>query len=114
MARPKNDGRGRIGGRQKGTPNRASTELRDWLQKLLTDHQSQIEKDLKMISPEERLRVLSGLLNYVLPKQQSITAEASIQAEYQELEKLLRTAPEEAIDRIAEKVLEMQEANTDE
>lgn len=114
MARPRNDGRGRIGGRQKGTPNRASTELRDWLNKLLCDHQSQIEKDLKLIAPEERLRILSGLLNYVLPKQQSITAEASIQAEYAELENLLKTAPEEAIDRIAAKVLEMQESNTDE
>ena len=29
MARSKDDGRGRLGGRAKGTPNKVTTELRD-------------------------------------------------------------------------------------
>ena len=35
MTRQKNDGRGRLGGRQKGTPNKVTATLREWVADLL-------------------------------------------------------------------------------
>ena len=50
-----------------------------------------------------------SLLNYVLPKQQSMTAEAVAEAEIKELERLIDVMPDEAADRIAAKIMELQE-----
>ena len=35
MARQKNDGKGRLGGRAKGTPNKATTDLKTWVASIL-------------------------------------------------------------------------------
>lgn len=74
MGRNKNDGYGKFGGRQQGTPNKVSSELKDWIAQLLNDGKEQFLADLKELKPSERVRVYTGLLNYVLPKQQAITA----------------------------------------
>ena len=113
MARPKNDGRGRIGGRAKGTPNKTTSTVKEWLTKLIQDNRQQVEDDLRNVLPEERLRIIASLLNYVVPKQQTVSIEESMAAEYKELERLLQTAPDEAIDRIAERIKEMENYNKD-
>ena len=77
MARPKNDGKGRIGGRAKGTPNKATKNMREWLTKLLAKNRKQIEKDLQSLEPKDRIAMLERLMQYVLPKQQAIKAEIS-------------------------------------
>lgn len=111
MARQKNDGRGRIGGRAKGTPNKTTSTVKEWLTKLIQDNRQQVEDDLRNVLPEERLRIIASLLNYVVPKQQTVSIEESMAAEYRELERLLQTAPDEAIDRIAERIKEMESYN---
>lgn len=73
MARQKNDGKGRLGGRVKGTPNKATTDLKTWVASILDDGREQFQKDLENLEPSERVRVYVGLLNYVLPKQSAIT-----------------------------------------
>lgn len=73
MARQKNDGKGRMGGRQKGTPNKVTANVRDWLSELINKNRNQIESDLKRLDPKDRLQVLEKLLQYVLPKQQSVS-----------------------------------------
>ena len=75
MARPKNDGKGRIGGRAKGTPNKATKNMREWLTKLLAKNRKQIEKDLQALEPKDRIMLLEKLMQYVIPKQQNIKAE---------------------------------------
>lgn len=45
-----------------------------------------------------------GLLNYSLPKLQSISADEMLDAEYRRLERLLESAPDEAINLIAERI----------
>lgn len=74
MARQKNDGRGRMGGRQKGTPNKVTASVREWLAALIDKNRRQIEKDLKALEPKERLQVLERLMQYVVPKQQAMSA----------------------------------------
>ena len=75
MARQPNDGRGRLGGRSKGTPNKSTAELREWVQKLVQSNMAQVKRDLKELEPKERLDVIERLMRYVLPRQQAITAE---------------------------------------
>lgn len=74
MARPKNDGKGRIGGRSKGTPNKTTATVKTWVATLLSKNRKQIEADLKGMTPADRVKVLFGLLPYVIPKQQALEA----------------------------------------
>ena len=105
--RKKNDGKGRLGGRAKGTPNKVTTDLKTWVASILDDGRERFAESLEGLEPSEYIKTFTGLLNYVLPKQQAISVEAQIEAEYRELEKLLETAPKDFIDRIAEKIIEL-------
>lgn len=68
MPRSKNDGRGRMGGRAKGTPNKSLSSLREWVEQIVNDNRAQVEKDLKSLEPSERIRFIEKLIGYVLPK----------------------------------------------
>lgn len=74
MAREKNDGKGRLGGRQKGTPNKVTSTVKDWLAQLIDKNRKQVERDLKELEPMERLRVIEKFMGYVIPKQQAVSA----------------------------------------
>lgn len=71
MARQKNDGKGRMGGRAKGTPNKVTRPLKEWLCYLVDENREQIESDLKALSPKDRLIMFEKLLQYVVPKQKT-------------------------------------------
>lgn len=111
MGRKAQDGRGRLGGRKKGTPNKITGDLKSWVSDLLNNNRRQFEEDLRELLPTERVKILSGLFNYVIPKQSSISIEEQVEAETQVLTRLLNEAPDEAIDKIAERVLALQELN---
>lgn len=113
MPRPKNDGRGRLGGRAKGTPNKTTSTVKEWLTQLVDSNRKQIEKDLKAMEPAERVKLFALLLNYIVPKQQAVSVEATMQAEYQEMEKLLQNAPDAVIDKIAERIKEIERYNNE-
>ncbi len=68
MARKKDDGRGRLGGRTKGTPNKISGTVKEWLQAVIDNNREQFEDDLKSLEPNERIKVISNLFQYVVPK----------------------------------------------
>lgn len=55
-------------GRPKGTPNRVTTTIRNWLVELINGNREQIEKDLKRLEPKDRLAFIEKLLPYLLPK----------------------------------------------
>jgi hypothetical protein len=73
-----------------------------------------MKRDLKQLEPKERLMIFERLMQYTLPKQQSISVEAQIQAEYGALEKLLSNAPDEAIKAITERVIRLNQLNKQE
>jgi len=62
MARPKNDGRGRIGGRAAGTTNKVKTN-KDFVLSLLKKNKARFELDLEAMTPYERARILAFLLS---------------------------------------------------
>lgn len=77
MPRQKNDGRGRMGGRRKGTPNRATATLKEWVADLLDRNRVRIEEDLEALEPRDRLLMLEKLMGYVMPKCKAEEEEAS-------------------------------------
>lgn len=74
MARQKNDGKGRIGGRQKGTPNKVTASVKDWVAQVIDKNRRQMERDIKALEPKDRLQMLEKLMQYVVPKQQAVSA----------------------------------------
>lgn len=78
-------GREKTGGRAKGTPNKTTTDLKDWVFRLLQRNLKQIEKDLKELDSKERLILFEKLLRYVLPRQQAVTADMSLGLNEEEL-----------------------------
>ena len=64
-------------GRTPGTPNKVTTELRQWVSNLIDSNREQIEKDLMSVEPDKRLVMLEKLMQYVLPKQQQIVEDKS-------------------------------------
>lgn len=67
-------------GRPKGTANKATTELRQWIKNLLDDNREQLIKDFKKLDPADRWRVTEKLIQYVTPKMQNVEATIDINA----------------------------------
>ena len=58
----------KYGGRQKGTPNRLTKELRTILKNVLYNELDNIEELLESLEPKERLELVIKLIPFVLPK----------------------------------------------
>lgn len=95
-------------GRPKGSKNIRNVKLNEVVKNLLEDNIQQLKDDLRTLEPNERVKAITNLLAYAIPKQTSISATAKIETEFAQLEKLLQNAPEEAVQAIASKVLQMQ------
>lgn len=109
--RKKNDGKGRMGGRKAGTPNKVTGTVKEWIASIIDGNRKQFEDDLEKLEPGERVRIISNLLQYVTPKMQSISPAEMLEAEYRKLEELLESAPDEAIDEIVERVKRLKDGS---
>lgn len=65
-------------GRPKGTPNKVTGEMRKWLQSFLDNNREQIEEDFRALDPPQRLQMFERLLQYTLPKMQSVRAKIDL------------------------------------
>ena len=69
----KRDSKGRIiegsGGRPKGAKNKVTAEVKEKFQQLIDSYSiEQMKEDLLELEPVERLRVMTGLLDFFIPK----------------------------------------------
>lgn len=78
MSRNKNDGKGRLGGRAKGTPNRVTATVKEWLSELIDNNRQRIENDIELLEPKDRLQIMERLMQYVIPKQQAVKADVDL------------------------------------
>ena len=62
MGRLKNDGRGRLGGRTKGTTNKPLVPLNEWVLGMVNRNRSRFEKDVETLTPQERAKVFANLI----------------------------------------------------
>jgi len=63
----------KYGGRQKGTPNKLTKELRSVLKDILYQELEQIQEHLDTLNSKERVELLIKLMPYALPKVTSIS-----------------------------------------
>ena len=71
MAAPK--GHKKWGGRSKGATNKTTRQLRETISDFLTKNFEKIERDFNKLSPKEKLKAYCDLLQYGLPKLQSVS-----------------------------------------
>ena len=67
----------KYGGRQKGTPNKLTKELRSVLKDILYQELEQIQEHLETLNPKERVELLIKLMPYALPKVTSVSYTAN-------------------------------------
>ena len=65
-------GHRKTGGRAAGTPNKTTTELREQLQQVVQTILAELPETLSTMEPADRIRVLTILMPYVMPKLTSI------------------------------------------
>jgi hypothetical protein len=65
-------------GKPKGAKNKVNSQMRDLIQQLFDNNFDTIQQDLEELDPKDRLKFLSDLLPYLLPKLQSTTHSTKI------------------------------------
>lgn len=77
MAGGRQKGTIKTGGRQKGSPNKVTSAVKECISKMLTDYTNSetFLKDFAGLEPKERLMIAEKLMNYVVPKMQSVAVE---------------------------------------
>lgn len=68
MSREK--GQPKTGGREKGTPNRVTKNIREWIFDIIQENTDTLETDLKSLEPKERWQIINGLLPYIVTKRE--------------------------------------------
>lgn len=70
--RVKGDGKGRQGGRQKGTPNKVNKEKRELIGKFIADKWDDFVQSYEKLDPEKKCHIMVDLLPFAIPKLSSI------------------------------------------
>lgn len=58
----------KTGGRQQGTPNIVTRELRSVLKQIVANELQQLQTTIQGMEPEKRIDIILKLIPYVLPK----------------------------------------------
>ena len=63
----------KTGGRQLGTPNKTTSELRRVLKHMVDNELQNLQDNINELEPKERIELLIKLLPYVMPKVQTVS-----------------------------------------
>lgn len=68
---PFEKGHKKVGGRQQGSKNKATSKVREAFTNLLEDNLDQLREDFKELEPKDRIRLFMELSKYVIPQLKS-------------------------------------------
>ena len=74
----------KTGGRQAGTPNKVTTEIRNFLSSLVFDNIDLITQDFRQLTTEQRMILLPKILPYIAPKMRPQTDDETDKQERRE------------------------------
>lgn len=82
----------KTGGRQKGTPNKATLLGKSAIVELLTDYNNSglMASDFATLDPKDRLAIAEKLMQYVMPKMQSTSVDLTTGQDTKTIEDMLR------------------------
>lgn len=92
-------GHKKVGGRRAGTPNKATSSLRNWVRLFVTRNTKQMQSDLDALDPKDRLVMLEKFMRYTIPQQQAVSASV-------DLNELTDEQLNQVVEQIAANVLE--------
>ena len=58
----------KTGGREKGTPNKSTASIREAISEIVSENLPQLKMDIKSLAPKDRIKAITDLASYVLPK----------------------------------------------
>jgi hypothetical protein len=105
--RGRKTGTPKTGGRQPGSQNKISGEIKSWLNSIIKENKPLFKENLKKLEPDKHVQAIEKLLAYFVAKPQNL----DIQIEYMELERLLERTPEQYIEKITAKIIELNTLN---
>lgn len=81
----------KTGGRVKGTPNKVTAFGKEMIAGMLDEYQKsgRMNEDFYALDAEKRLTIAERMMNYVLPKQQSVKADVKSEVVDQTLAEVL-------------------------
>lgn len=74
----KSKGSPKTGGRKRGSLNRTTVDLKEWIMKLIDSSLEQLELDMQSLEPMQRLQIAEKLMQYVIAKKSSVVAKVDI------------------------------------
>lgn len=96
---------GNPSGRPKGATDKIKGALLDQIKTIIETNMPTFEKDLATLTPRERVKALLSLMAFVVPRP---NVSEYVELEAKALTAILEKAPDDAIDRIAARVVEIQ------
>lgn len=78
----------KTGGRQKGTPNKVTTMSKAAIAEVLSDYNESglLQSDFMLLKPLERITIAEKLMQYVMPKIQSVAVDLGASEENKTIE----------------------------
>lgn len=94
----------KFGGRQKGSLNRTSKEVREFLKTIFDSTKEEVLADIKALRPRDRLQFFERVVSYLIAKP---ATSLDIQTEYRHMERLLKETPSEYLETLEQKLVSL-------
>jgi hypothetical protein len=91
----------KTGGREAGTPNRNTAEMRELINQFISNNWERVQTDFDKLEPKDRLQFFERLMQYSVPKLQSVNHEFELEAK---LEKLTEDELDGVIEKLSETI----------
>lgn len=68
-------------GRPKGSKNKVKSRLLNAITSIVEDNIERLQEDLDSLEPQERVKAVTNLIGYIIPKQQAVKADVTDERE---------------------------------